>query len=466
MLFNSLDFLVFFILVFAIYWSVPAKNKQLRSAVILVASYFFYGYWDWRFLGLIALSTLVDFVSAQKISKTKSKKRRQWWLALSVTTNLGLLGFFKYFNFFAESFAGMLMHAGINVSYSTLNIILPIGISFYTFQTLSYTIDVYRQKISPTQNLLHFAAFVAFFPQLVAGPIERAADLLPQFSSQKKFDYSRAVYGGMLMIYGFFKKVAIADNLSAWVDPVFENPDAFYNWEVFGAFVAFGIQIYTDFSGYSDIAIGLAAVFGFNLSTNFKTPYFSDSIRTFWTRWHITLYSWFRDYVFIPLGGSRAGASRRSLNLFLTFALSGLWHGAGLNYVLFGIIHGSLYSVEKQYKAHFPAWLTRVLALLGIILAWGVFRATKSHTLFTLYENLFLFNNIAMPTLTRYSIMILVTLAVFAFLEARIYRYENFATWAGTLKRPRKIALLYAIIFWMLLFGAFNTNQNFIYFQF
>ena len=466
MLFNSLDFLLFFILVFTAYWSVPAKFPQVRSTIVLVASYVFYGYWDWRFLGLIIISTGVDYVSAQQISKGQSKKIKRGWLALSLVVNLGLLGFFKYFNFFAESFAEMLALAGLNVTYSTLNIVLPIGISFYTFQTLSYTIDVYRQKISPTRNLLQFAAFVAFFPQLVAGPIERASDLLPQFSVGKRFDYNRAVYGGMLMIYGFFKKVAVADNLAQWVDPVFANPEEYVNWQIIGAFIAFGFQVYTDFSGYSDIAIGLAAIFGFRLSTNFKTPFFSDSIRTFWTRWHITLYSWFRDYVYIPLGGSRSTPAKRTFNLLITFGLSGLWHGASLNYILFGLLHGGYYSVEKLYSKRGPRWMTRLFALLGITFAWGVFRAPDTITLSTLYKNLFQFDILTLPNISRNGMIILATLLLFAGIEIRISRFENFAVWSGRLTLTTKLFVLYILVFWMLLFGAFNTNQNFIYFQF
>lgn len=289
MLFNSLDFLFFFIVVFSLYWLIPSQKVIVRNFFVLAASYFFYGYWDWRFLGLIVISTFADFFIGKQIASTKKSQQRKWLLFSSLAINLGILGYFKYFNFFAAEFAQLLEGFGVSVGFNTLNIILPVGISFYTFQTLSYTIDIYRGSVKPSRSLLQFAVFVAFFPQLVAGPIERAAKLLPQFENGKRFDYELAKHGAVLMLYGFFKKVVIADNLARFVDPVFDKPDLFGGYEVILACFAFSIQLYTDFSGYSDIAIGLAALFGFTLSTNFKTPFFSASIKEFWQRWHISL---------------------------------------------------------------------------------------------------------------------------------------------------------------------------------
>ena len=346
MLFNSIDFVVFFPVVFILYW-VFSKKLAARNIFILVTSYVFYGWWDWRFLSLIVISSFIDFYVGKKLGTEQDDKKRKYLLYLSLAVNLGFLLYFKYFNFFIDSFNSAFTLFGKELEISTLNIILPVGISFYTFQTLSYSIDVYKRKLEPTNNIISFFAFVAFFPQLVAGPIERASHLLPQFDRIYKFDYNRVKSGFQLMLWGFFKKMVIADRLALLVNEVFNNTQDYSGTDFAIATLFFTFQIYCDFSGYSDIAIGLSRTMGFDLMKNFDSPYFSKSITEFWRRWHISLSTWFRDYVYIPLGGSKKGHYRTYLNLFLVFFISGLWHGAAITFVIWGAIHGIIIVLEK-----------------------------------------------------------------------------------------------------------------------
>ena len=346
MLFNSIDFAIFFPAVFILYWLV-SKNLTLRNALILISSYVFYGWWDWRFLFLIIISSVVDFYVGQKLYKTQDKRKRKYFLLISLIVNLGFLVYFKYTNFFIETFVDSFRLFGKELEVSTLNIILPVGISFYTFQTLSYTIDIYRNQLKPTKNGLAFFSFVAFFPQLVAGPIERASHLLPQFYKTYSFNYKMVKSGLLLMAFGLFKKMVIADRAALYVNEVYNNPLSYDGIETITATVLFAFQIYCDFSGYSDIAIGAARTMGFDLMKNFDSPYFSKSITEFWRRWHISLSTWFRDYVYIPLGGSRKGKYRTYYNLFLVFLVSGLWHGAAITFVIWGAIHGLIIVIEK-----------------------------------------------------------------------------------------------------------------------
>ena len=305
MLFNSFEFLVFLPIVFVLYWFVVHRSLKLQNALVLVASYVFYGWWDWRFLSLIAISTVVDYVVGLKIHAASQPIRAKRWLWVSVVFNIGLLGFFKYYNFFVESWVQAFSELGYEISPYTLQIILPVGISFYTFQTMSYSLDIYKKQLEPTRDFIGFAAFVSFFPQLVAGPIERASHLLPQLLNARKFDYQRAVEGMRLILWGLFKKVVIADSLAPMVNDIFANYTIYSGGVLILGAVFFAFQIYGDFSGYSDIAIGVARLFGFDLMTNFKFPYFSRNIGEFWRRWHISLSTWFRDYVYIPLGALR-----------------------------------------------------------------------------------------------------------------------------------------------------------------
>lgn len=339
MLFNSFTFFVFLPIVFILYWFVLRTKLKAQNALILVASYVFYAWWDWRFLSLILFSTLLDFYLGKALGKSNSKKRSKSLLWTSLLVNLGFLGIFKYFNFFIDSWVEAWGGLGVDLELSTLSIILPVGISFYTFQTLSYTIDVYRKELQPTHSLLNFAAYVAFFPQLVAGPIERATRLLPQFRQARTFSYQVAKSGVYLIIWGLFKKVVIADNCAFFVNQIFDNPDNFSSAELGLGAVLFAFQIYGDFSGYSDIAIGTARLFGFQLMTNFAFPYFSRDIAEFWRRWHISLSTWFRDYLYIPLGGSRVRRSLQVRNVLIIFLVSGFWHGANWTFIIWGALH-------------------------------------------------------------------------------------------------------------------------------
>lgn len=304
-----------------------------------MASYVFYGWWDWRFLSLILFSTLVDFLVGRALAHQEKKLTRQVLLWVSILVNLGFLGFFKYYNFFLESLVSAFSLFGYEISAGSLNIILPVGISFYTFQTLSYTIDVYRKKLEPTTDFVAFAAFVSFFPQLVAGPIERASNLLPQFYRKRVFDYGNAIDGMRQMLLGLFKKIVIADTCASYADEIFNSHETFGGMALALGAVMFAFQIYGDFSGYSDIAIGTSRLFGFNLMQNFAFPYFSRDIAEFWRRWHISLSTWFRDYLYIPLGGSRVGTAKKVRNTIIIFVVSGFWHGANWTFIIWGALN-------------------------------------------------------------------------------------------------------------------------------
>ncbi|MDN3644276.1 MBOAT family O-acyltransferase, partial [Lutimonas halocynthiae] len=336
MLFNSLDFAIFLPIVFVLYWFVTNKNLKLQNLLIVVASYVFYGWWDWRFLSLILFSTLVDYTVGRKLRDENNGSRRLLLLWTSIIVNLGFLGFFKYYNFFLDNFIEAFSFFGYVFKAGSLQIILPVGISFYTFQTLSYTIDVYKKKLEPTKDFIAFAAFVSFFPQLVAGPIERATNLLPQFYKKRTFDSNKAIDGLKQILWGLFKKVVIADNAAQFANEIFNNSGDYSGSTLFLGALFFAFQIYGDFSGYSDIAIGTSRLFGFNLMKNFAFPYFSRDIAEFWRRWHISLSTWFRDYLYIPLGGSRGGLSMKIRNTFIIFIVSGFWHGANWTFIVWG----------------------------------------------------------------------------------------------------------------------------------
>jgi len=378
MVFNSIEYLLFLPIVFILYWMLR-KNMKLQNMFVVVASYVFYGWWDYRFLFLIALTSFLSWGSGILISESDSERHRKGWLAANIAINLLILGVFKYFNFFVDSFCSLF---NIHSSFA-LSVILPVGISFYTFQALSYSIDVYRGNIKPTKDIVAFFAYVSFFPQLVAGPIERATNLLPQFEKSREFDYAAAVDGMRRILWGLFKKMVIADNCAVYVDSVWKDYASQNASTLALAAILFAFQIYGDFSGYSDIAIGTAKLFGINLKDNFLTPYFSRNVAEFWKRWHISLNTWFVDYVYIPLGGSREGKLKTITNTFTIFLLSGLWHGANWTYVGWGLYHALLFvplilmGRTKAYKGA-ATWkqlpqivLTFALATIG----WIIFRA-------------------------------------------------------------------------------------------
>lgn len=391
MLFNSLEFVIFLPLVFIIYWGAYDRSLRLQNTILFIASYTFYGWWDWRFLFLLAFSSIVDFITGHLIYTTQNSSRRKIFLSISVIVNLGLLGFFKYYGFFIESFQELLTNLGFYADISTLRIVLPVGISFYTFQTMSYTLDIYRGRLVPTKDIIAFFTFVSFFPQLVAGPIERAENLLPQFLSKRHFDLELAKDGMRQILWGLIKKMVIADKLAPYVDGVYGQYNSYNGPVLLLGTLYFAIQIYCDFSGYSDIAIGTARLFGFELMRNFAFPYFSRDIGEFWRRWHISLSTWFRDYLYIPLGGSRTNSkARHIINLILTFTISGLWHGANWTFIFWGFLNGVLYIplvLSQRHKLHtdIPA-KGRILptikeamqigiTFLSTLFAWIFFRA-------------------------------------------------------------------------------------------
>lgn len=342
MLFNSFEFLAFLPIVFLLYWFV-FRGRQWQNLLIVVASYFFYGWWDWRFLFLIALTSLCSYGSGLLMEHYEGQRRKQKWVSASnIVLNLGILGVFKYYNFFIENLDVLFRAFGWHLDWVTMNIVLPVGISFYTFQALSYTIDIYQKKLPATHDPVAFFAYISFFPQLVAGPIERATNLIPQFQQQRHFDYAKAVDGMRQMLWGFLKKLVIADNCAAVIDNNWGNYAELPGLTLFLFCVLFAFQVYCDFSGYSDIAIGCARLFGFNLMRNFNFPYFSRSIPEFWRRWHISFITWFRDYVYFPLGGSRCNKWKNFRNIYIVWALSGLWHGANWTYVCWMLLHATL----------------------------------------------------------------------------------------------------------------------------
>ena len=386
MFFNSINFAIFFPIVFIIYWSLKNKPLIYQNIFILISSYIFYAWWDWRFLSLIALSTIVDYFVGIKMSNSNSNHKKKNYLLLSIFINIGLLFVFKYFNFFISSFEQVIHSVGLPFNTKTLNIILPVGISFYTFQTLSYSIDIYKGKIKHTNDFISFAGFVSFFPQLVAGPIERASRLLPQFLHKRTFNYEVAITGLSLICYGFFKKIVIADRLAIYVNNVFGNIDNANTISLLLAIIFFSFQIYADFSGYSLIARGTAKLLGFNLIINFNKPYIADNIQDFWKRWHISLSTWFRDYVYIPLGGNKVLKWRWYYNILITFLISGIWHGANWTFLIWGLIHGLylIFYMEIKQRNILQDNMIASIKTLNIFLvytcvtfAWIFFRANN-----------------------------------------------------------------------------------------
>lgn len=382
MLFNSTTFLIFFTVFLFLYYFCR-NHLKARNILILVGSYVFYGWWDVRFLGLLVATSLVDFYVGRALHQARREKTRKWILAISIGANLVVLGIFKYYDFFALSFSEFMENLGLNVRMNTLQLILPVGISFYTFQSMSYAIDIYRRHLPPSPDVVAFLAYVAFFPQLVAGPIERATHLLPQFQKTSEITTQDIIQGLWLIVRGFFKKVVIADNLDALVGLVFNfTSQATGPLALLGA-LAFGLQVYCDFSGYSDIARGAAKWLGFDLMVNFKLPYFSRSISDFWRRWHISLSTWIRDYLYLPLGGNRCSSTRNAANVLATMLLAGLWHGAHINFALWGIWHGAALLIGRGI-ARFGALTERVWMWIAVLYGWMLFRARDTSQIYNL----------------------------------------------------------------------------------
>lgn len=479
MLFNSLDFAIFLPIVFILYWFVANKNLKLQNFLIVAASYLFYGWWDWRFLSLILFSTIVDFMVGKKLRSEENQLKRKVLLWTSVLVNLGFLGFFKYYNFFLDNFITAFSFFGQDIQANSLNIILPVGISFYTFQTLSYTIDVFKRKLEPTKDFIAFSSFVSFFPQLVAGPIERASNLLPQFYTKRHFDYSKAVDGMRQILWGLFKKIVIADNCAQYANIIFNNSSEYSGSTLVLGAIFFTFQIYGDFSGYSDIAIGTSRLFGFNLKQNFAFPYFSRDIAEFWRRWHISLSTWFRDYLYIPLGGSRGGTWNKIRNIFIIFLVSGFWHGANWTFIIWGALN-ALYFLpifltnnnrnnldivaHNKYLPCIKEFLLICLTFGLTVFAWIFFRAENIGHAISYITAIF------SPSLFEHSEIfpsgLLLLILFFLFIEwinrNKQYGLEKFS------KQKFKFldVLLLYIVFWSIIIWNSSKKVEFIYFQF
>jgi len=478
MLFNSLHFALFLPVVFLLYWFAANGKLKLQNTILLLSSLFFYGCWDRRFLLLLLFSIFLDYFSGIKIYDATSHRKKTLWLWLSILTNLALLAVFKYYNFFASSFAEGLSLLGLKTNTVTLEVILPLGISFYTFHGLSYVIDIYKDRIKPERNFINYSVFVSFFPLLVAGPIERATHLLPQLIKEREFNYSKAVDGLRQILWGLFKKIVIADTFAEYVNETF-NPSANYSGSTLalGALL-FAFQIYADFSGYSDIAIGTARLFGIDLLRNFAFPYFSRSIAEFWRRWHISLSSWFKDYLYIPLGGSKGGTWLKIRNTFLVFLVSGFWHGANWTFLAWGFLH-ALYIMPSillntnrnhldmvssgQYFPTVKDFLSVLLTFVLTTFAWIFFRATTITDALHYISGILSFSLFNKPEILPLAPLWI--LGIFIIIEwiGREQQYA-IATLGMKWKRPFRHALYYLIIVSLFWFGG--KEQLFIYFQF
>lgn len=477
MLFNSLEFAIFLPLVFLLYWFVVNKNLKLQNIFIVTVSYLFYGWWDWRFLLLIAFTTACSYFSGTLIEKHREKRTAKLIATINIVLNLLILGVFKYFNFFSDNFAKLFELFGTTLDWVTLDILLPVGISFYTFQALSYTIDVYKSKIEPTHDIVSFFAYVSFFPQLVAGPIERATNLLPQFYVKRKFDYAQAVDGLRQILWGLFKKMVVADNCAIVANDIFNNYTDYNGSTLILGAIFFTFQIYGDFSGYSDIAIGTARLFGFNLMRNFNFPYFSRDIAEFWRRWHISLTTWFRDYIYIPLGGSRGTKWMSFRNTMIIFLVSGFWHGANWTFVIWGAYHALLFApllllgknrkytdtVVAEHRAlptmrEFASMLlTFALAVIG----WIIFRAENISQAFDYLVRIVTESPLSLPMVWgKKAVIFIVILMIVEWLGRR----NQYAIEKLPFKRTLRWVLYYIIAMTIFLFSA--AGATFIYFQF
>lgn len=484
MSFISPEFVIFFGLVLPTYFLLA---HRYRWVLLLLVSYFFYAYGNGQYVPLIAFSTIVDYIAARQIHRHEDESTRRAWLAASVAVNLGVLFIFKYVDFLLGSGSSVLAAFGVDTVAPQLGWVLPIGISFYTFQSMSYTIDVFRRKIDPEPNLGIMATYVAFFPQLVAGPIERAKNLLPQFHETHRFHVDRAVSGLQQVLWGFFKKVVIADRVAIYVNTVYNDLDGHQGWTLILATLFFGIQIYCDFSGYSDIAIGTARILGFDLMENFRQPYFAQSVRAFWGRWHISLSTWFRDYLYIPLGGNRGAVRRTVRNVLIVFTVSGLWHGAGWTFIVWGFLHGMAVAVQAVLRARgvesvggnnmLAAWMRILLTFAFVNLTWIFFRANDLGDAIYVLTNLVALQPIDLATLAapfagglleplnelRLSLALIGVLFAVDALNTR-WTTEQMA---AALPWPVRWTLYYVSAAAVILSGLYATGaQQFIYFQF
>jgi len=486
-IFTSTTFFLFLVLVYGLYWGL--KERRHQNILLVVASYTFYAWWDWRFCGLLLFSSLLDYWVALRMEKIPLRADRRPLILLSVFANLGLLGFFKYFNFFIENFYQFLNMLGWKADPVSLRIILPVGISFYTFQTMSYAIDVYRDKVKICRSLPDYLAYVSFFPQLVAGPIERAGNLLPQLSNDRNFDSVASRDGCRLILWGLFKKMVIADNLGTIVESFYGSPNSASGPGLAFATICFAFQIYCDFSGYSDIAIGVARLFGFRLMRNFAYPYFSQSLAEFWRRWHISLSSWFRDYVYIALGGSRVPYFRRIANLVFTFLLSGFWHGASWNFIVWGGMHGlgviPGIGRKTKHKIHAsvppaqaglvrkPYTIIKIgLTFIFVCIGWVFFRSGTMADAFLILEKIFLnignlnayrelLGYVLSNAHTNTTVKLLLGFIIVEWLQRQHHHPLVLEKWPRVARWT-----VYTIVFWVIIYFGTETRGDFIYFQF
>ncbi|POY39994.1 membrane-bound O-acyltransferase family protein [Flavobacterium alvei] len=482
MLFNSINFAIFLPIVFILYWFVTNKSLKYQNILLLVSSYFFYACWDWRFLFLLVFSTVLDYCAGIKISDSKNQKVKNFWFWLSISINLGFLGFFKYYNFFVESFAEAISNLGLQVNPWTLKVILPVGISFYTFHGLSYVIDIYKDRIKAEKDFIDYSVFVSFFPLLVAGPIERATHLLPQIKKKREFNYINAVDGLRQILWGLFKKIVIADNCAQFANTIFNNSGDYSGSTLMLGAIFFAFQIYGDFSGYSDIAIGTARLFGIDLLRNFAFPYFSRDIAEFWRRWHISLSSWFRDYLYFPLGGSKGGTWMKIRNILIIFLVSGFWHGANWTFIFWGFLN-ALYimpsiifktnrnnldivakgkvlpSLKELFSMGFTFGLT--------VFAWIFFRSNNLTQAWITITKIFSTNFLIYPEFDGDDSMKPKILLILIFIVIEWLGRENQHAIANLeLKFPKFIRW---IIYYVIILGLFyygGKEQQFIYFQF
>lgn len=484
MLFNSIDFAIFLPIVFILYWFVFNKNLKLQNLLIVVSSYIFYGWWDWRFVCFIIFSTIIDYFIGLKIKSEEKQAKRKALMWTSILVNLGLLGFLKYYNFFLDNFISAFSFFGADIQANSLNIILPVGISFYTFQTLSYTIDVYKRKIEPTKDFIAFSAFISFFPQLVAGPIERATNLLPQFNTKHTFDYTKAVDGMRQILWGLFKKMVIADNCAMFANQIFNNSDNMNGSTIFLGGVFFTVQIYGDFSGYSDIAIGTARLFGYNLSQNFAFPYFSRDFAEVWRKWHISLTAWFKDYLFVPIFklNKNKKTSWKIITIFIQFMIIGFWHGANWNFILWGIIHAmfflpTIFKKGKQKNLGIIAKGRKLPSLKDtlnvgttfslLVISMYFFRCEDFNHTLSCFSKVFSSSLFLIPQLNEMNKALLTIIITFIFFTVEWFGRENkygIEKLGLKWKRPVRLSLYYTIIITIFVFRG--TTQNFIYFQF
>lgn len=484
MLFNSLSYAIFLPIVFVVYWILNKKsNYKVQNIFLLICSYFFYSCWDWRFLFLLLFSTLLDYFSGRIIYNLENNFTRKLWLFLSVGINLGFLAYFKYFNFFIESFADLLRAFGLTPHITTLNIILPIGISFYTFHGLSYVFDIYNRRIKPTTNVVDYSLFVAYFPLLVAGPIERATHLLPQLQKKRSFNYEKAVDGLRQILWGLFKKIVIADTSAQYVNLIFENPDAYSGSTLVLGAIFFAFQIYGDFSGYSDIALGSSRLLGIELLKNFNFPYFSRSMAEFWRRWHISLSSWFKDYLYIPLGGSKGGNRMRIRNTLIIFLVSGFWHGANWTFIIWGglnalfILPSIIFKTNRKHLdivaqdrilPNFRELWQMSLTFIATVFCWIFFRSPTIEFAFDYIKQIFskdFFIPFFHYSELKESVYIIILTFFFMIIEW-VGRQNNYGIEKIFLKSPAfvRIGFYYVLVLLILMYSG--REEEFIYFQF